>query len=356
MTTSRVSKRAAAEALIATVEATYDLEPTDDQWFPRLLEANLPLMDHGLGAGGLIAVKGSTPAEPFRFESTHVIDGPEDLIARHIASIAALPPERTHEQTRSGVFIISEQTTQHPEMYETWCSFFDGAKDAIGLMAIDTNGRGVHILAPTPEIVRLGVADRNRWEMLAAHITSGVRLRAALRPVGDERSETSSELPLGAEAVIAPKDFQVTEAVSSIQDADALHSLRQAAARIDRARAEGRREDAVDEALSDWWALVSGRWSMVDWFDTDGRRYVLALPNPPNVPDPRGLTEQERQVTAYALLGDSHKMIAYRLGVSRSRVTHLLGSAMRKLGVKSQAQLIAKMAAFALAAKDRPGE
>ncbi len=347
MATRKSPRRAKAEALIGTVEATYDLKPGEDEWFPHLLEASLPLLDHGRGAGGLIAVKGPTADVPFTFESTHVADGPADLMERHIASIAALPAERTHEQTRSGVFIMSEKTAAHPEMYETWCTFFDGAKDAIGLMAIDTNGRGVHILAPTSEIVSLSQADRNRWEMLAAHITSGVRLRTAIRSARDEHPEPSSELPHGAEAVIAPKDFGVTQAVNGAQENEALQALRQAAVRIDRARTRGREDDTLDEALSEWRALVSGRWSLVDWFDTDDRRYVLALPNPPSVPNPRGFTEQERQVTAFALLGDSHKLIAYRLGLSRSRVTHLLASAMRKLGVNSQAQLIAKMGAFA---------
>ena len=28
--------------------------------------------------------------------------------------------------------------------------------------------------------------------------------------------------------------------------------------------------------------------SLVDYFDTDGRRFVLALPNSPHVTDPRG--------------------------------------------------------------------
>jgi DNA-binding CsgD family transcriptional regulator len=130
---------------------------------------------------------------------------------------------------------------------------------------------------------------------------------------------------------------------------EALQALREAAIRIDKSRAEGCREEHTDAALAEWWALVRGRWSMVDRFDTDERRYVLALPNPPMVPNPRGLTEQEQQVTAFAALGDSHKLIAYRLGLSRSRVSHLLTSGMRKLGVKTQAQLVEKMGAFAVA-------
>lgn len=231
---------------------------------------------------------------------------------------------------------------------ETWRTFFDGAKDAIGLMTVDTDGRGIHILAPTPEIVKLEPAALARWEMMAAHVASGVRLRNAL--LRQRKLETdASELPHGAEAMINPSDFRVTEAVNDAQGDDALQALREAAIRIDKSRADGRQEEHTDAALAEWWALIRGRWSIVDWFDTDDRRYVLALPNPPMVPNPRGLTEQEQQVTAFAALGDSHKFIAYRLGLSRSRVSHLLASGMRKLGVKTQAQLVEKMGALALA-------
>ena len=85
---------------------------------------------------------------------------------------------------------------------------------------------------------------------------------------------------------------------------------------------------------------------MVDWFDTDGRRFVLALPNSPDVSDPRGLSDRESQVVAYAVLGQTNKMIAYRLGLSRSRVSMLLRAAMRKLDVQTRTQLVLKMRDF----------
>lgn len=85
---------------------------------------------------------------------------------------------------------------------------------------------------------------------------------------------------------------------------------------------------------------------MVDWFDTDGRRFVLAIPNSPEMRDPRGLTEQESQVVNYLLLGDTSKLIAYRLGLSASRVSGLLKLAMQKLGVASKTQLIEKLGPF----------
>jgi len=73
---------------------------------------------------------------------------------------------------------------------------------------------------------------------------------------------------------------------------------------------------------------------------------VLALPNAPRVSDPRGLTERESQIVAYAVLGQTNKMIAYRLGLSQSRVSTLLRSVMRKLNVQTRAQLVLKMRDF----------
>ena len=68
--------------------------------------------------------------------------------------------------------------------------------------------------------------------------------------------------------------------------------LRDAAVVVDHARGKLRKTDP-EQALETWKALVQGRWSMVDWFDSDDRHYVLAIPNSPYVSDPRGLTERE---------------------------------------------------------------
>ena len=111
---------------------------------------------------------------------------------------------------------------------------------------------------------------------------------------------------------------------------------------MDRARGKLRKSDP-EEALAMWRGLVRGRWSLVDWFDTDGRRFVLAKPNAPHAGDPRGLTEREHQVAVYASRGESRKIISYRIGISRGRVSELLASAMRKLGVKTQPQLVERL-------------
>ena len=62
--------------------------------------------------------------------------------------------------------------------------------------------------------------------------------------------------------------------------------------------------------------------------------------------DPRGLTERENQVCTYAALGETNKLISYRLGISPSKVSTALRSAMRKLDFQTRAQLVEKLSAF----------
>ena len=73
---------------------------------------------------------------------------------------------------------------------------------------------------------------------------------------------------------------------------------------------------------------------------------MLGLPNAPTVTDPRGLTEREHQVVTYAITGQTNKLIAYQLGLSKGRVSTLMSSAMRKLGVQTRAQLVKKLRDF----------
>ena len=129
---------------------------------------------------------------------------------------------------------------------------------------------------------------------------------------------------------------------NQIHEPNVVDALREAARSVDRARGKLRKDDP-QLALETWKALVSGRWTIVDWFDTDGRRFILAISNSPEARDPRGLTEQESQVVMYVMLAETSKLIAYRLGLSQARVSALLKSAMYKLGVKSKAALVQKL-------------
>ena len=114
---------------------------------------------------------------------------------------------------------------------------------------------------------------------------------------------------------------------------------RLAALRADRAPRDGH-TTKPDSALRLWEGLLHGGWTLVDWFDADGRRFFLAKPHTKRGGLTRGLTQRERQVTVLAASGESNKSISYQLEISPSRVSAVLKAGMAKLGVRSRAQLV----------------
>ena len=333
-------------SFIDFIETAYDLEVDDEDWLPTLIESGLPFLDHGLGVYAVTCRRPSEPG-PLEIDRLHV----SAADPRFAQGIDALE-ERTDMAllwpiTRPGPpKTLSEVTADHsPAAFRLIMQHFDFAKDGLGLNAFDPDGRGVFLISALPRVMSLSDKARERWQMIAAHFGAGYRLRRALREEAAVGGP-DPELPYGAEVVIDPTGFRVTEALGSAKSASAREALRDAARRIDRARGSMRESDPMG-ALELWRALVRGRWSTVDWFDSDGRRYVVAVPNTPGHDDPRGLSERELQVVAYAFYGLTNKMIAYHLGLSTGRVSGLLSSAMRKLGVQTRAQLIKRLWDFA---------
>jgi DNA-binding NarL/FixJ family response regulator len=133
-------------------------------------------------------------------------------------------------------------------------------------------------------------------------------------------------------------DGRLEHAEQPAQDAEARESLRSGVLALERARGPLRRSNP-EQAVRIWQALVAGRWSLLDHFDSDGRRFVVAHRNDAEVPDARGLTHRECQVLAHLALGRSNKMIAYELGLSTSTVAGHLASARAKLRLPSAAAL-----------------
>jgi DNA-binding CsgD family transcriptional regulator len=172
---------------------------------------------------------------------------------------------------------------------------------------------------------------RRLWTHVAVHFAAGARLRSAL-----ERRDSGTEPQ--ADAVLSPTG-RIVHAEGEAKERLARESLRESAIAIDRARGRLRRSDP-DAALDTWTGLVSGRWSLVDRFESDGRRYVVAHRNEAVPARTLALTLRERQVVGHILLGHSSKLTAYALGVSPSAVSGVLRAATQKLGVRSKAQLL----------------
>lgn len=178
---------------------------------------------------------------------------------------------------------------------------------------------------------------------MSAHMGAGLRLYQVAR-----------QLPLDFDVTAVEAIFDVSgkqyEAKSLATENSARQRLREAVRHIEKMRSQAGRT-AVDQTLDAWKGLVEGRWSLVDRFDTDGKRFVIAVKNDPGHRDLRGLSLRERQVAEYLGLGRSAKEISYILGVTASAVTNCISDAQLKLGLASSAELAVFFAPSGLRAK-----
>lgn len=332
-----------ANSAIDVVEAAYDLEVPNADWLPSVLRAGGPLFDMGLGCYGTLAAGTSDEGVPI-ITQLATSPGAEDLAMSVMRAGREAGPEivaKASRGVRGKVYTLSETASRFPVAYEV-ITRHAGCKDMLSLTAVDPDYHGPHVSIASRDTIELDRRERTFWQMLEVHLAAGHRLRRDLAREDEVEGAPLTELPLEGEAIVDPQRFLVAHATGEATGAEASVAIRRAAQWVDQARGPLRRTDP-EEALRLWKGLVRGKWTLVDWFDSDGRRFILARPNAPRVLDPRGLTEREAQVATYSAAGDSNKIIGYRLGLSSSYVSRLLGSAMRKLGVKTPAQLVEKL-------------
>ena len=100
------------------------------------------------------------------------------------------------------------------------------------------------------------------------------------------------------------------------------------------------REKAARRANA-WKELNDTRWTLVDKFESDGKRYVLVQQDAERTEAANALSPREHAVLVAAAAGHHNKLIASDLGLASSTVRVLLFRAMRKLGASNRAEAIA---------------
>ncbi|HLK37701.1 MAG TPA: LuxR C-terminal-related transcriptional regulator [Polyangiaceae bacterium] len=316
---------------IAVVEAAYAPAANDTQWLDALTSASRPMLDLGRGVFSLIHDTHDPEWVGLRGARALGLD------ASFMGGFFGLSAERGDE-TRAMVRIFrtvfvtsaSRQLLRAPPRLRRQFAAVLGAggfADAHVVNATDPSNVGVMFVAPTERGRPWSPQHAHRWSHLAAHVAAGLRIRrirAQLDAAGAR---------LGVEAVVRP-DGHIEHADECAKGKGARAALRLGALAMERARGPLRRCDP-DEAIAIWEGLLGGRWSLVEHYDSDGRRYLLAHRNDPDAPDVRGLTLRERQVIAYAAAGHPNKIIAYELGLTSSTVAGHLARARAKLALPS---------------------
>lgn len=325
---------------VAILESAYraDTDVGDDgAWLARLVELTRPALDDGLGAAGFF-YDVSNPND-MRVWAPVLVGTPAGAMEALYAINAGAPADLARElyrptatcATLSERFGLDARVLEQPLYREVLAPL--GVRDFVSVSATDPTGVGCLIGAPLARVAHVGKRDAAVWNRIAAHIASGSRLRRA------RAAARAKDASPSAEAILSPSG-RIEHAEDAAKSREARDALSAAARDIDRARGRLRKTDP-DEALEIWTALVSGRWTLVDHFDHDGRRYVVARKNDAEVRRAAGvLTPRERQVLAYAAMGQPNKLIAYTLGLSPSTVGMHLSNAAAKLGARSRVELI----------------
>ena len=326
---------------IALIEASYDLDGSDQDWLDNLFDRAEPLLDPGMARGAW-----TFRCTPTTFQLGNYPTRIPKLLKGLLRAAHAIAPQAWFDFTYRGGYVVGTGTEiivpRLPEVRSLPAKLTGGrARDIFMAGAQSGTDLGIAFGVWLKEERYPTPLERKRWPCLSAHLGAGLRLRLATRG-----------LQLDAEPVEAVLDSggKVHDARARAVSASARELLREAVCRIEKARTAQGRSDP-DSAMDSWAGLVDGRWSLVDRFDTDGKRFVVAVKNDPAHPDPRGLTMGEREVSEFVGLGRSTKEISYILGVSLSAVTNLTTRAQAKLGLSSRAELAAFFAPAGLRAK-----
>lgn len=184
-----------------------------------------------------------------------------------------------------------------------------GLVDVLNIVTVEPDGTGCGISNFRAAPAVLEKSERHMIGALYRHFTAAHRLQPKLHG-----QRPSPEL---ADAIV-DANGRVHHVRCGAIDPARLEALKIAAGKAEESRGRRRRQDPHG-ALDAWESLVEGRWTFVDHFDLDGRRYLLALENAAKRTGFELLSPRERDVVENALRGSDNKLIAYDLGISTRR-------------------------------------
>jgi DNA-binding CsgD family transcriptional regulator len=341
------------------MDAIYRVDSSDNAWLSGIVKAARPALDDGLGMMMVVfwmSARGVTAVNA-------VEDSALPLAEMGLAGARGLP-DLTLRAYNLPVGTMTEvvgrkRFARSPVIRDVFLPL--GVHDVMGVVCREPDGWGVNIFVPLRNAERIAPGRRVFWQRIAGHIQAAHRLRRRLGTserteptiAGTVQTKNGSRVSWSVEyqggvAHEETRDEALLDPVGRCLDArgearevPAREALRRAAITIDRAKAEllGQRNDA--DALGEWRALVDGRWSLLDRFDNDGRRFLVARRNAPGTMPIPLLDERERAVLGYRAAGHALKLIAYEMGYSLGFTSRVAQNAMRKLGLTSPADLVA---------------
>jgi DNA-binding NarL/FixJ family response regulator len=314
---------------IDIVETAYRLEGTESEWLDEVLASARPDLDTGCG---VYAFTGNDSVPNFAATPAFVQHDLDAGFAARIAELNRDAPSAVNDLLRSKLVTCGglEQTLgADSPIVQSFRAVIEptGVKDAFSLFAQDAEGSNITLSAPSHTLVNLAPRARGIWRRIGLHIASSLRLRRKLSARATAR-----------EALLDPAGKLHDATTSVAGDASARGALVRAVAAMEKARSGPMRAEP-ERALALWQGLVAGEWSLVDHWESGGRRYLAAYRNCPELRDPRALTPTESAILKYLALGASNKDIGFALGLPLGTVSSCVTKVLKKLRLKRRVDL-----------------
>ncbi|MCC6811157.1 MAG: helix-turn-helix transcriptional regulator [Deltaproteobacteria bacterium] len=315
---------------VSVLEACYAVDLAEDaRWLQGVVTA---LRGTIAGAGGIVSYLYASPRGEQLLPSTFVFDGNvgpanETMMRGLLTSLPAALLKKVLD-----VPFLRGRDVEFPGHNVVWAGLrLAGIADNLVFNGRDPSGYGCFAGVAVAHRPKVTKRQAQMFAQLAAHMASGYRLRRRLR-TADNATDNATE------AIVTPQGL-VTHAESPAQAKTARQALAHAAKSLERARGKLRRDDP-ERAVDEWRGLIAARWTLIEQFESDGKRFLVAKRNDPPIASIESLTPRELQAVGFASLGHANKLIAYEMGISASTVGVLLGRAAKRIGVRTRHELI----------------
>ena len=304
---------------VEMVAAAYDLTGTLKAWFGTTLSLFRAHLDEGYGAFGGIVRRDTAEIVHFQLDGAHPIYQTLVDLSTSVRTLKRLPQGFVAATSSEVIGVAGNRQVVDPLLTAL------GMRDCSGLWGPDAAGLTIGLNAPRRDVGSARLRERRLARKVLPHFAAALRLRRSLTGLSLEAAS--------AEGVFDP-DGRCVNAQGMAQPLSVRETLRNAVVQLEQER--GLPANGAADARD---ALLDGRWSLVDRFDSDGRHFIVAYRNPEGVLDPRRLSPRERDVAVRIAQGVSQTTVAADLGISASTVGNVVSSIVQKLCLRSAREL-----------------
>jgi DNA-binding CsgD family transcriptional regulator len=331
--------------MLNVLQAMYRLDLPDEKWATEIARALVPFLDRDrMGVIGFFYE--CRDACALKTERSVRFEVPDAARALFSSGAPELPPMYVADKYMGRPHSLGADMRGWDEIepVKNGSLRAEGMADMLTINVTELDGNGCGFLSFRKD--RSVLSDRTHVELtsISRHLAAAHRLRRAL--------EVDLISPAKAAAVLDP-DGTVRHAQGDARARIVRDFLARATRDMMRVR-RGERNGRT-EAVDGWRPMVAQRWSLIDHFERDGRRYVLAIENVGAAPSFDLLTARERQVLDLALQGRHAKAIAYELGIAYSTVRVLKTRMVEKTGLRSWQEVLERGRQLA-ESKDGPSD